>query len=128
MKSCKPDRLQLTLNFEAGLSEVYGTCRELIASRVHQLGKLQKQIAADIDLSPSHLSRKLAQAPNDSMAFTLDNLEDYLQTQGDMQPVYYLVEKYLCNHTDEIEELEQRLAYLKQERKVNAIEPEQGAA
>lgn len=112
MKSCKPDRLQLTLNFDAGLPRAYATCREFIATRVHQLGKYQKDVAADMDLSPSHLTRKLAQAPNDSMAFTLDNLELYIQTQGDVQPIYYLVEKYLCNRGDEIAELKRRLAEL----------------
>lgn len=111
MKSCK-DRTQLTLNFEAGLTEAYDSCREYLATRVHQLGKYQKAIAADMDLSPSHLTRKLAQAPNDSMAFTLDNLEDYIRTQGDVQPIYYLVEKYLCNRGDEIAELRRRLAEL----------------
>lgn len=111
MKSCK-DRTQLTLNFEAGLTDAYATCREYVATRVHQLGKLQKQVAADMDLSPSHLSRKLAQSPNDSMAFTLDNLEDYIATQGDVQPIYYLVEKFLSGSESELAALRSRIAEL----------------
>lgn len=104
--------MQLTLQLEAGISEIYPTCREYIATRVHQLGKYQKQIAADMDLSPSHLSRKLAQAPNDTMAFTLDNLEQYIQTQHDTKPILYLVEKYMTSSKSEIQRLKARIAEL----------------
>jgi hypothetical protein len=63
----------------------------------------QKAIAADMDYSPSTLSRKLAQNPDDSQKFTLDDLETYMQTTSDTQPVLYLVEKYLTEKdTDEL--------------------------
>ena len=88
--------MQLTLNFEAGLAQVYATCREFVAARIHQQGKPQKSIAADMDYSPSDLSRKLAQAPDDSRRFTLDDLERYIEVTGDKKPVLYLVEKYLA--------------------------------
>lgn len=105
--------MQLTLNFEAGLVESYATCREFIASRVHQLGRLQKSIAADMDYSPSDLSRKLAQSPNDSRRFTLDDLEAYMTVTGDTSPAHYLVEKYLYNAP--VEELESRIADLQRQ-------------
>lgn len=126
MKSCKPSTVQLALNFEAGLADAYPTCREFIATRVHQQGKYQKEVAADMDLSPSHLTRKLAQSPNDSMAFTLDNLEDFIQTQGDVQPIYYLIEKYLTDRDDEIEQLRRRLAEL--EGRNNSLRPSREAS
>lgn len=87
---------QLVLNFDAGAAETYATCREYIAARVHQLGRPQKAIAADMDYSPSDLSRKLAQSPDDSRRFTLDDLETYVRVTGDKKPVLYLVEKYLA--------------------------------
>lgn len=105
--------MQLTINFDAGLVESYGSCREFVAARVHQQGKAQKVIAADMDYSPSDLSRKLAQNPDDSRRFTLDDLERYINVTGDHQPVIYLVEKYLMDSTCEIEALERRLAQLK---------------
>lgn len=106
--------MQLTLNFDAGLIESYQTCREYIAARVHQLGRPQKAIAADMDYSPSDLSRKLAQNPDDSRRFTLDDLEKYIAVTGDKKPVLYLVEKYLAAPDEEallrqIEELQARL-------------------
>ena len=103
---------QLTINFDAGLATCYETCREYVAARIHQIGRQQKSIAADMDLSPSHLSRKLAQSPNDSMRFTLDDFERYMAKTGDTKPIEYLIEKYLSGY-NEIEALERRLAELK---------------
>lgn len=108
-------KVQLNLNFEAGVVESYGSCREYIAARVHQQGRPQKSIAADMDYSPSDLSRKLAQNPDDSRRFTLDDLERFVQVTGDTQPILYLAEKYL-SQTDEaallrqIEELQAQVA------------------
>lgn len=85
---------QLTINFDASLVESYGTCRELLQARVHQTGRQQKAIAADMDLSPSQLSRKLAQSPGDSARLTLDDFENYLATNDDRQPLHYLNAKY----------------------------------
>lgn len=103
---------QITLNYEAGLVEAYPTCREYIAGRIHQLGRPQKAIAADMDYSPSHLSRKCAQSPGDSMKFTLDDLEKYIEATDDTTPVTYLAEKYLTGPA-KIEELERELERLK---------------
>lgn len=105
---------QITINFDAGVTESYHSCREYIAARVHQLGRPQKAIAADMDYSPSDLSRKLAQNPDDSRRFTLDDLEKYIVVTGDKKPVLYLVEKYLSAPDEEallrqIEELQARL-------------------
>jgi len=103
---------QITLNFEKGLTESYLTCREYVQSLVYKQGKPQKAIAADMDYSPSDLTRKLAQSPNDSRRFTLDDLEKFIEVTGDTGPVIYLVEKYLTER-DRIAELEAELAKLK---------------
>lgn len=105
-------KVQLTLNFEGGIASSYATCREFVAARVHHQGKPQKVIAADMDYSPSDLSRKLAQNPDDSRRFTCDDLEKFINVTGDTSPVYYLVEKYLAPSDNEIEELRRRLAEL----------------
>jgi hypothetical protein len=106
--------MQLTLKFDAGISENYQTCREYVAARVHLQGRPQKSIAADMDLSPSLLTRKLAQSPNDNSRFTLDDLEIYMAATNDTKPVLYLVEKYLstCDKAElekQIQELQARL-------------------
>ena len=104
---------QLTLNFQPVITSVYATYREYVAARVHQQKLSQKHIAADMDYSPSDLSRKLAQNENDSRRFTLDDLETYIRVTGDKEPVIYLVEKYLSNCKDnEIATLKARLKEL----------------
>lgn len=107
-------KTQLTLNFDAGLVNSYSSCREFVAARVHQQGRSQKVIAADMDYSPSDLSRKLAQNPEDSRRFTLDDLEKFMDVTGDTQPVIYLVEKYLASASkdqirEQIKKLQQQL-------------------
>lgn len=110
---------QLTLNFDVGLTSCFNTCREVVQCRVHQQGKPVKAIAADMDYSPSTLSRKLAQSPNDSQKLTVDDLELYIEVTGDKQPIYYLIEKFLVSSGDEqIRQLEEELARLKQAQKI----------
>lgn len=106
--------MQLTLDFEAGLTKSFESCREFVGARVHQLGRAFKSIAADMDLSPSRFARKLAQV--DTSRFTLDDLETYVRVTGDTKPILYLVEKYLAK-TDEaalLAQIEQLQAQLKQ--------------
>lgn len=72
-----------------------------------------KAIAADMDLSPSDLTRKLAQSPKDSRRFTLDDLEHYIQNTKDVEPIKYLIEKYLADTKDEqIAALKKQIAEL----------------
>lgn len=112
---------QLTLNYDAGLSDMYNSCRECIQSRIHQVGKPQKAIAADMDYSPSTLSRKLAQGEGDTQRFTLDDFELYMQVTKDVQGIFYLVDKYICNDQNEyIKKLEDELARAKQAQKIKA--------
>ena len=73
-----------------------------------------KWIAAEMDLSPSTLSRKLAESPGDSSRLTVADLERFMEVTGDTSPIAYLVEKFLANRTDErIAELEAQLAALR---------------
>lgn len=87
---------QLTLNYDASITDTYNSCREFVASSAHKQGVSMKAIAADMDYSPSDLSRKLAQSPNDSRRFTLDDLETYMQVTGDTSAIGYLAAKYLA--------------------------------
>ena len=60
--------------------------------------KSQKVIAAEMDMSPSTLSRKLNPQDTDTQRFNLDDLEAYLQASKDAGAVIeYLAAKYLDN-------------------------------
>jgi hypothetical protein len=93
-------RAQLTLDFEPSLPERFATLRAYIAHRAMVVSKAVKAQAADMDLSPSVLSRKLNPSEGDTQRFNLDDLEDWLTSTGDCaQIVTYLAAKYM--DTDE---------------------------
>lgn len=86
---------QLTLSFEPSMPERWGSLREFVAYRVHANAAPAKTIAADMDLSPSVLSRKLSPSDGDTHRLNVDDLERYLAVTGDTAPIEYLVAKYL---------------------------------
>lgn len=86
---------QLTLNFEPALPERWPSLRSYLAHRAQLQNKPLKVIAADMDISPSTLSRKLNPAEGDTQRFNLDDLEGYIQSTGDVDSVIeYLAAKY----------------------------------
>lgn len=86
---------QLTLSFEPSLPEKYRTLRDFVAYRVQVQPKPAKTIAADMDMSPSMLSRKLVPGEGDTQRFNVDDLEHYIAVTGDTSPIEYLASKYL---------------------------------
>lgn len=84
---------QLTLDFLPGLTELYPDALACVDAQIKSSGKPLKTIAADMDLSSSELSRKLAHNPDDPRNFTLHDFEKYLAL-GDTTPILYLVQKY----------------------------------
>lgn len=89
---------QLTLNFESSLPDRFPTLRAYIAHRTPMLTKPAKVIAADMDMSPSTLSRKLNPTEGDTQRFNLDDLESFLASTGEAAAVIeYLAAKYMDN-------------------------------
>lgn len=97
---------QMTLDFEPGMADRYPTLLDCVRAGAYSSRNPLKTIAADMDMSQSDLSRKLSGNPDDPRRFSIDDLEHYIEKTGDMNPIYYLIEKYL-----EDEELRQRRAY-----------------
>jgi hypothetical protein len=94
MSSIAPS--QLTLSFEPSLPERFPTLRAYVAHRTPLLAKSAKVIAADMDMSPSTLSRKLNPSDGDTQRFNVDDLEAYLESTGDAPAVIeYLAAKYM---------------------------------
>lgn len=87
---------QLTLNFEPALPERFKTLRAFIAHRSAVVDKKQSMQAADMDLAPSTLSRKLNPSEGDTQRFNVDDMESWLESTGDAAAVVeYLAAKYL---------------------------------
>jgi hypothetical protein len=89
---------QYTLNFEPSIAERWPTLRAYVAHRAMLQAKPMKVIAADMDISPSMLTRKLNPGENDTQCLNTDDLEGYIQSTGDVQSVIeYLAAKYADN-------------------------------
>lgn len=88
-------KTQLTLSLEPSLVERWATLREFLAHRVAVQAKPAKTIAAEMDMSPSTLSRKLNPGEGDTSRFNVDDLESYLARTGDVAAVIeYLASKF----------------------------------
>lgn len=90
---------QLTLNFDPALHERFPSLRSFVAYRAQAgVAKPMKVQAADMDMAPSTLSRKLHPGEGDTQRFNLDDLEAWLHSTGDAAAVVeYLASKYLEN-------------------------------
>lgn len=86
---------QLTLQFTEGLSTRYRTLHECLAVSVHRSRKPMKEIAADCDLSPSELSRRLNQHPDDPRTLGVDLMVQIMRSTGDLLPLHWLAETFL---------------------------------
>ncbi len=87
---------QFTLDFEPALPERWPTLREYVAYLAMATAKPLKTQAADLDLAPSTLSRKLNPADGDTQRFNLDDFEAWLASTGEApRVVAYLAAKYL---------------------------------
>lgn len=86
---------QVELSFDAGLTEQFPEFRDVVKASVYSCGRALKSVAADLDMTSSELSRKLANNPNDQVHFPLDLLPALIRATGDKRPVYWLVETFL---------------------------------
>lgn len=86
---------QIDLNFEGGLVDQFPRWKDMVKASVYDCGRAFKAIAADLDMSVSELSRKLADNPNDPVNFPLDRLTELIEATEDYRPILWLAEKYL---------------------------------
>jgi hypothetical protein len=103
---------QMTLNFEPGILERYSCLLDCVRQSAYTNRNPLKTIAADMDLSQSELSRKLADNPNDPRQFSVVDLERYINATRDVTPVLYLAAKYLTNEEEKQKAAMQRIAQL----------------
>lgn len=87
-------QLSLTLG-DQSLVQQFPEFRDVVRASVYSCGRAFKAIAADLDMSVSELSRKLADNPNDPVHFPMNRLPELIAATGDKRPVLWLVEKFL---------------------------------
>lgn len=86
---------QFTLDFEPGLTERFKTFDEVLAAAVYGSRKGLNAVAADCDMSPSELTRRLNPDTDDPRPLRTKDGVRIIESTGDMRPVYWLIEKFL---------------------------------
>lgn len=85
---------QLEIDFTPGLTERFPEFGDCLKASTYGCGRPLKAIAADMDMSVSELSRKLADNPNDNVHFPAKKLAELIESTGDLMPIYWLIEKF----------------------------------
>ena len=86
---------QVEIEFQPGLLEQYPDFRDVVRASVYSCGRAFKAVAADLDMSVSELSRKLADNPNDPVHFPLHRLPELLTATGDQRPLHWLIARFV---------------------------------
>lgn len=87
--STKPE--QLTLDFTPGLAARHRNLRDCVSTRIYQRGLTT--CAIDLNESPGNLSNQLSD--DSQRKFGIDDLELLMEKSGDYTPIYYLIDKFL---------------------------------
>lgn len=101
-------QVQMTLDLDTGLTERFRSVKEVVAAGVYRLGL--KRCAGDLDVSPGNLSVQLS--GDGQRHFDVDLLERYIETSGDLTPIYYMVSKYCGDRSAARDEALERVEFL----------------
>lgn len=86
---------QISINFERGTLDRFPNFMDCVRSAVYGCGKPFKNIAADLDMSPSYLSQCLApvqEGQKRTVHFPLEKFPDLLKSIGRPEPRWWLDE------------------------------------
>lgn len=86
---------QFTLDFEPGLTERFKTWESVLAAAVYGSRKGLNVVAADLDMSPSELTRRLNPDSDDARPLRTKDATGIIRSTEDMRPVYWLIETFL---------------------------------
>lgn len=106
---------QLSIDYDPALAARHRSLKECIATCVYgQRGGLTS-VAAQLDMSPSHLSEILAGGGERNRKLDVDVLEAYMSSYDDITPILYLVSKFMPDHGEEQAHAHDRLRAILQE-------------
>lgn len=89
--------MQTSFDFTPGLTVQFPRLRDVLAACVYGSRAGLKGAAADLDVSPSELSRMLNRDQDDPRRLDVDDMVALLHATGDTRPVQWLVEKFLAS-------------------------------
>lgn len=107
---------QASFDFQPGLTVRFPKLRHLLNACVYNSRAGLNGVAADLDRSPSELSRMLSWEQDDPRKLDVDDFVGIIGSTADMRPVYWLMEKFMNDserkRTHAIEQLAQLLPML----------------
>lgn len=103
---------QLTLDFDASLTARFRSLREVTAHVVYSSRRGLSSVAADLDMSPSELTKRLNEDSAEPRPLRVDDLEKIIASTGDTLPIAWLVAKYMQDSDAQRQQALQTLAQL----------------
>lgn len=88
-----PTLPQLTFDFTPGLTVQFKTLTQVCAATVYASKQGLSGVAADLDIAPSDLCRRLT--PDGERPLTVEQLDQIVKSTQDFRPIYWLIERYL---------------------------------
>lgn len=91
--------LQMEIDLEPGLTAQFASLEEVCAAAVYSCRRGLSGIAAELDMSPSELSKRLnrGKAADDPRPLHANHVEKIVAATGDNRPVLYLVERFFTD-------------------------------
>jgi hypothetical protein len=89
--------MQTSFDFTPGLTVQYPRLRDVVAAVVYGSRTGLKGVAADLDTSPSELSRMLNRDHDDPRKLDIEDFVGVIASTGDTRPVQWLIERFLHN-------------------------------
>ncbi len=86
---------QYTFDFEPGLTERFKTWDSVLAAAVYGSRKGLNSVAADLDMSPSELTRRLNPDSDDARPLRTKDAIGIIRSTGDLRPVYWMLETFV---------------------------------
>lgn len=89
--------MQMTIQFQPGLTAQFPELEDLCVAVVYGSRKGLQGVAADLDMSPSELSKRLANHREHSEPRPLrtKDLVGLIRSTGDVRPIHWLIEEFL---------------------------------
>lgn len=87
--------MQTSFDFTPGLTTQFPRLRDVLCAVVYGSRAGLKGVAADLDVSPSELSRMLNREQDDPRKLDVDDAVSIVASTGDTRPVQWLVERFL---------------------------------
>lgn len=105
---------QLPFDFQPGITARFPRWEDTFVSAVYSCRKGLNGVAADLDMSPSELSKRLSHHsdPNEPRPLRSQDIAGIIKSTGDMTPIYWLVEHFLSDPKAKQEQAMTQLAAL----------------